>query len=119
MQKSRFWLDVINFTGFLIILKPHFMGEAFHEWLAISMAATLIIHFLFHWDWFIRIARNFFKNPYHISRVNHILAIIVFLGFSTIITGGLMISGSVLPTFGFHARARPAGGNLFMNSLQI
>jgi cytochrome b len=103
MLKTRFGLDVVNFTFFLIALEPHFTGDSLHEWIAMALAASLIVHFLFHWDWFIRIAANFLKNPYHISRLNHVLAIFVFIGFTIMITSGLMISDSFLPTFGLHA----------------
>jgi hypothetical protein len=103
MLKTRFWLDFLNFLVFLILLKPHFTGEALHEWLAMSAVATLIIHFLLHRDWFMRIVKRFFKNTYHISRLNLLVAIAVFIGFTIIITSGLMISGSFLPTFGLHA----------------
>jgi len=103
MLKTRFWIDLLNFTVFLIALEPNFTGESLHEWITMAFCATLIIHFLFHWDWFMRITTTFLKNPYHISRVNHILAVLVFLGFTTIITSGLMISGNFLPTFGLHA----------------
>lgn len=103
MQKTRFWLDIVNLAGFLIILKPHFTGDALHEWVAMAAVATLIVHFLFHWDWFLRTLKTFFKNPYHISRLNWVIAIAIFVGFTTIITSGLMISRSFLPTLGLHA----------------
>lgn len=105
MLKTRFWLDVINFIGFLIALEPHFTGESLHEWITMSAVATLIVHFLFHWDWFLQITARFSKNIFHISRLNYIIAILGFIGFTTIITSGLMISRSFLPTFGLHVDA--------------
>jgi hypothetical protein len=100
--KIRFWLDLFIFTGFLIALEPHFTGMQLHEWLTISGVGTLIIHFLFHWDWLIKTTIKFFKNLFHISRLNYLIAVAIFIGFISIITSGLMISKSFLPYFGFN-----------------
>lgn len=105
MLKTKFWLDLLNFTGFLIALAPHFTGRPLHEWITMSAVATLIIHFLFHWDWFLRTTSRFTQNLFHISRLNYIIAILGFIGFTAVITSGLMISRSFLPTFGIHVAA--------------
>ncbi|MBK8783169.1 MAG: DUF4405 domain-containing protein [Anaerolineales bacterium] len=100
VAKTRFWLDVFIFTGFLVALEPKFTGKQLHEWLLMAGVGTLLIHFLFHWEWLIKISLNFFKNVFHISRLNYVVAIVIFIGFITIITSGLMISKSFLPYFG-------------------
>lgn len=102
MLKFRFWLDVLNFSIFMVVLEPHFTGEDLHEWIAMAAIITLIVHFLFHWDWFLRITTSFTRNLFHISRLNHIIAFLIFVGFTTLMTSGLMISRSFLPTFGIH-----------------
>lgn len=105
MLRTRFWIDVFIFGGFLIALEPHATGTPLHEWLTVSAFAFLIVHFLFHWDWFLRTTVSFFKNLFHISRLNYVLAIVVFIGFIAIITSGLMISESVSPTIGLYLDA--------------
>ena len=102
MLRTRFWLDVFIFAGFLIAMEPHMTGKPLHEWLTISAVLTLIVHFLFHWEWFIRTSTSFMKNLFHISRLNYLLAIVLFVGFVTLITSGLMISRSVSPTLGLY-----------------
>ena len=103
MLKTRFWIDVFIFLGFLIALEPHFTGKPLHEWLTVTAAGTLIVHFLFHWDWFLRTSSGFFRNLFHISRLNYLIAIVIFIGFIAIITSGLMISRTFLPALGLHA----------------
>lgn len=100
--KIRFWLDLFIFTGFLVALEPNFTGKPLHEWLIMAGVGTLIIHFLFHWDWLIKITLKFFKNIFHISRLNYVIAVAIFIGFITIVTSGLMISKSFLPFFGIN-----------------
>jgi uncharacterized protein DUF4405 len=104
--KTNFFVDLLGFVGFLIALEPRMTGTTIHEWFTLAGTATLILHFLIHWDWFINVSKRFFKNIFHISRLNYILAVLVFIGFVTIIASGLMISQSVLPLFGL---SRPTG----------
>jgi cytochrome b len=105
--KTNFWIDLTVFAGFLIALEPNMTGGLIHEWFALSLAGMLIVHFLLHWDWFIKLTIRFFENLYHSSRLNYLLAILIFVGFITIITSGLMISEDVMPFFGFeHLNSR-------------
>jgi hypothetical protein len=103
--KLNFWIDLACFAGFLVALEPRLTGVSIHEWFTLAAAGTLIVHFLLHWDWFFRISARYFDKLFHSSRLNYLLAILIFIGFVTIITSGLMISESVLPFFGLeHAR---------------
>lgn len=98
--KTNFWIDFVAFIGFLIAFEPHVTGVPLHEWLTISGVGTLVIHLLIHWDWVIRLTQRFFKNLFHISRLNYVIAVVIFLGFISIMTSGLMISESFMPFFG-------------------
>jgi len=98
--KTNFWINLAIFAGFLVALEPNLTGTSLHEWFALSLAGMLIIHFLLHWDWFMKLSTRFMGNLYHSSRVNYVLAILIFGGFITIITSGIMISEHVIPFFG-------------------
>ncbi|MEW6403055.1 MAG: DUF4405 domain-containing protein, partial [Chloroflexota bacterium] len=67
---------------------------------------TLIVHFVLHWDWFIRLTQRFFVKLFHNSRLNYLLSIAIFLGFISIMASGLMISESFMPFLGFDFDAR-------------
>jgi hypothetical protein len=99
--KLNFWIDLACFLGFLVALEPRLTGTSIHEWFTLAAAGTLIVHFILHWDWFLRVSGRFFTKLFHSSRLNYVLAILIFVGFITIMTSGLMISESVLPFFGF------------------
>ncbi len=103
--KTNFWLDLLIFGGFLVILEPRLTGIAVHEWLALAAAATLLVHILLHWDWIVNLTKHFLENPFHVSRLNYINGVLLFLGFTTVITSGLMISRSVLPALGLQIDA--------------
>src|SRR5574340_323147 len=98
--RTNFWLDVAVFTGFLVALEPHLTGSPLHEWLTLSGAAVLVLHLLIHWDWAVKAILRFFRDARNIVRLNFILAALVFIGFVTIITSGLVMSETVVPFFG-------------------
>jgi hypothetical protein len=104
--KLNFWIDISTFTGFMIAMQPHSTGITIHEWFTVSAVGTLIIHFVLHWDWFTRLTSRFFVKLYHSSRLNYVLAIAIFIGFTSIMVSGLMISEHVSPWLGFHPNAR-------------
>jgi hypothetical protein len=92
----------------MIAMEPHFTGETLHEWFTVSAAGTLIVHFVLHWDWFRRLTSRFFVKVFHSSRLNYLLATVIFLGFTSIMLSGLLISESFMPSLGLHLEARYA-----------
>ncbi|HSL43559.1 MAG TPA: DUF4405 domain-containing protein [Anaerolineales bacterium] len=106
--KLNFWIDVAIFTGFMIAMEPHFTGETIHEWFTVAAVGTLIIHFILHWDWFLRLTSRFFVRIFHSSRLNYLMAVTIFLGFISIVLSGLLISESFMPFLGLHLEARYA-----------
>ena len=98
--KTNFWIDLLVFAGFLIALEPHITGSSIHEWLTLSGAGVMVIHLLIHWDWVVKAILRFFKDARNIVRLNFVLALLIFIGFTAIITSGLVISRTVVPFFG-------------------
>jgi cytochrome b len=103
--KINFWLDAFIFAGFLVALQPRMTGIPIHEWFTLAAMATLILHVLLHWDWVVGITKKFFSNLFHISRLNYLVDGLLFMGIIVVITSGLVISRSVLPTFGLQITA--------------
>jgi hypothetical protein len=98
--KTNFWIDFTAFIGFLVALQPRLTGSSLHEWLTLAGAGVLVVHLLIHWDWLIRAITRFFADARGIVRLNFVLAVLVFIGFTAIITSGLVISRTVVPFFG-------------------
>ena len=106
--KLNFWIDVATFLGFMIAMEPDATGLTIHEWFTVSAVGTLIVHFVLHWDWFIRLTSRFFAKLFHSSRLNYLIAIAIFIGFATLMVSGLMISEHFVPYLGFTIHARHA-----------
>lgn len=106
--KLNFWIDVVTFIGFMIAMEPRSTGITIHEWLTVSAVGTLIVHFVLHWDWFIRLTTRFFVRLFHSSRLNYLVAVAIFIGFTSLMASGLMISEHFMPWLGFNINARHA-----------
>jgi len=100
--KNNFILDLTMFGAFLVVSNPKLTGSTVHEWLAVSLAGAVITHLLFHWDWIVKIGKEFFKKLWHQSRLNFLVNTLFFIAMTGTIFSGLMISESVLSTFGIH-----------------
>ena len=100
--KTNLILDLTMFGAFLAVTNPHLTGTTVHEWLAVSLAGAVISHLLLHWDWIMKIGREFFKKLWHQSRLNFVVNTLFFIAMSGTLFSGLMISQSVLATFGIH-----------------
>ena len=98
--KTNLILDLSMFGAFLVVSNPRLTGGTVHEWLAVSLAGAVLTHLLFHWDWIIKIGREFFKKLWHQSRLNFVVNSLFFIVMTGTIFSGLMISESVLSTLG-------------------
>jgi len=90
------------FGAFLAVSNPHLTGTTVHEWLAVSLAGAVITHLLLHWDWILKVGKEFFKKLWHQSRLNFVVNTLFFVAMTGTIFSGLMISESVLAPFGIH-----------------
>jgi hypothetical protein len=97
-------LNLLLDTGLLLTLflmyEVKATGEAIHEWLGVGIALVMIVHILLHWQWVLTVTQRFLTGLKAEPRVQYILNIGIFIGFTTIIFSGLMISRSILPIFG-------------------
>ncbi|HLO17201.1 MAG TPA: hypothetical protein VK206_20375, partial [Anaerolineales bacterium] len=66
--KTNLILDLTMFGAFLAVSNPRLTSTTVHEWLAVSLAGAVITHLLFHWDWIMKIGKEFFKKLWHQSR---------------------------------------------------
>jgi hypothetical protein len=98
--KVNLVVDLVIFLVFLITTAPHFMGIAIHEWLSISFGAMIIAHLLLHWQWLVETTRRIFTTASLQARINYVLNTALFIDMTLLIFTGLLISRSVLPTFG-------------------
>ena len=105
--KLYFVLDILIFTGFLITFEPQITGESIHEWLGAAFFLTLLVHLLLHWNWVVKTLAKFFKKMPALQRINFTVDFFIFVAFIVVNLSGLMISKTVLATFGI---TLPRGG---------
>ncbi len=99
--KTNLFIDITIFIVFLIVYEEKATGTTIHEWLGVTLAIFFIVHIILHWRWLTTCTKQFLKPMKNGSRLNYILDILIYFGFTTIIFSGLMISESFLPFFGF------------------
>ena len=100
--KTNLILDLTMLGAFLAVSNPHLTGISIHEWLAVSLAGAVITHLLLHWNWIVKVGKEFFKKLWHQSRLNFAVNTLFFISMTGTIFSGLLISESVLSTFGIH-----------------
>jgi len=98
--RTNLTLDIVIFTAFLAITNPHLTGNTIHEWLGVSFAAAIITHLLFHWDWIVKVGKEFFKKFFHQSRLNVVVNTLFFIAMTGSLFSGLLISKDVMSTLG-------------------
>jgi len=98
--KNNLILDLSMFGVFLVIANPRLTGGSIHEWLAVSFSAAVITHLISHWDWIVKVGREFFKKLWHQSRLNFVVDTLFFIAMTGSLFSGLLISESVLSTLG-------------------
>jgi hypothetical protein len=105
--KTNLFLDMAIFAGFLVVSNPLLTGMTIHEWLALTFAAAIVTHLLFHWNWLVTLAKQFFKKLFHRSRLNYVVDALFFVAITATMLSGILISKSMLSVVGIHRYLPP------------
>lgn len=91
-MKKKIWIiDLIAFTGFLLVMKPQITGYNLHEWLGLAIGAVCLVHLLQHWRWVKSVSKMMDRIKAQV-RAKYILDVMMATGFLVIIVTGLVIS---------------------------
>jgi len=101
-----FLLEALLFAAFVIAIDLPLTGLEIHEWLGIALAIALIVHIIQHAGWIASTTRRFVTTASFHNRVNYLLMVGLFVGFTSITVSGLVISHFALPFIGVD----PPGG---------
>jgi hypothetical protein len=113
--KTKLALDVVIFSAMLAVTNPHLTGNTIHEWLGVSLAAGIITHLLFNWNWIVNLTKTFFKKLFHESRLNYVINLLFFITMTGSLFSGLLISKDVMSTLGIQLNV--SGGWKMLHSL--
>lgn len=72
-NRTKLLLDIGTFAAFLMAMAPRSSGLAVHEWLTLALAATIIVHLLFNWNWIAEVTKRLFFRGLNVSQVNYSL----------------------------------------------
>lgn len=95
--KTKLFIDIVIFAGFLVAWDPNSTGIAVHEWLTIGGIAALVVHLLLSWSWIVEIGVRFFGVLPPRTRFSYILNLLLFVDMTLIMFTGIMISRAVMP----------------------
>lgn len=99
-NRTKLLLDLGAFVAFLVVMDPRSSGIAVHEWLAVALGGTIIVHLLLNWNWLVEVTKRFFTKGLNGARTNYILNWLLFIDGIMIMVSGIMISESIVPTLG-------------------
>lgn len=112
------YVDVLLLATLLLLFSPRLTGLSIHEWLGVSLGATLIVHLLLSWSWISSGTRRVFSGSNGRARINYILNWLLFVLILVELTSGVAISRVVLPSIGIRTindRSWRALHNLTLN----
>ena len=91
-QKTRWWVDAVLFTGFILTFFLDLTGLELHQWIGVFVAALAVYHLLTHWDWVSAVTQRFFGKTSDRARQYYALDATLMLGVTAIAATGLVIS---------------------------
>lgn len=112
------YVDVLLLATLLLLFSPRLTGLSIHEWLGVSLGATLIVHLLVSWSWISSGTRRLVSGSNRRARVNYVLNWLLFILILIEVTSGVAISRVVLPSIGIRTindRSWRALHNLTLN----
>jgi hypothetical protein len=103
--KALFTVDLALAALFVAVIEVPLTGLAIHEWIGIVIAAATGFHLMQHAGWAGTTLKRIFGRTSFRNRLNYLMMAALFVGFTTIIASGLLISESALPAIGIHPPA--------------
>ena len=104
MDRRNLALDVAALAVFLVVANPALTGIGIHEWLGLGVLLMFFVHALLHADWAVEALRGSFARPSWGRTGNLVLDLLIVIVLMAVTVSGVMVSGAVLPTFGWYAQ---------------
>jgi hypothetical protein len=91
-QKTKWWVDVVLFSGFIVAFFLDFTGIGLHQWIGVAGGALAIYHLITHWSWVSAVTQRFFGRTSGRAQLYYLIDAGIFIGFAAIILTGFVIS---------------------------
>ena len=91
-QKTKWWVDAVMFTGFIIAFFLDLTGVVLHQWIGMLAGALAAYHLIAHWEWVEAVTQRFFGRTSGRARLYYLMDAAILVGFAGMIGTGLAIS---------------------------
>lgn len=89
----------------VLVYSQEVTGTTLHEWLAVGLLTTVLVHIALHWRWVVNVGQRIFGKVARQSRINFWVNLAFLLAVMLTAASGMAISESFLPALGL-----PSGG---------
>jgi hypothetical protein len=91
-SRVNLYLDAGLALVFVLTMGVPFTGTRNHELLGLALGGVISVHLLLHRRWIVDVTRRFFAQLFHVSRLNYMLNLIMFIDVVVLIITGILIS---------------------------
>lgn len=117
--KKYLVIDIVVLIAYIVVANPAFTGIPVHEWIGLGLFLLFVVHTAQHYDWIVETIRSGFdRHPWQ-RRANLIVDGLIVLAFMVCTVSGLLVSGTVLVSFGLYADGYYFWGPLHAASAKI
>ncbi len=124
--RTRVWIDIALFVGYVLLSAPQTTGIPFHEYFTVVFIPIFLAHIVLDWSWIVRVFKRTGRERSTEVRFNRVFDIVLFIGMVVVIYSGFLVSESLLPDLGidpeitsFWASLHNASGNLLILGVGI
>ena len=104
MDGKNLAVDAVALAVYAVVANPAVTGIALHEWLGLGLFVVFVVHAALHADWVADALRTAFSRPTLARTGNLVLDLLIVVVLMAVAVSGVMVSGAVLPTFGWYAQ---------------
>lgn len=98
LHKTRYVMDVLLLTSFMLISAPQATGVPVHEWLSVLFVVPFAVHLLLHWDWIKQSAKRFTQHISAKERFSLVWNYLLYVMMLLATVSGFLVSVALLPT---------------------
>lgn len=98
LHKTRYVMDVLLLTSFMLVSAPQATGVPVHEWLSVLFVVPFAVHLLLHWDWIKQSAKRFTQHISAKERFSLVWNYLLYVMMLLVTVSGFLVSVALLPT---------------------
>lgn len=98
LHKTRYVMDVLLLTSFMLISAPQATGVPVHEWSSVLFVVPFAVHLLLHWDWIKQSAKRFTQHISAKERFSLVWNYLLYVMMLLATVSGFLVSVALLPT---------------------